>query len=589
MRLKRTHRCGELRREDAGKTVVLSGWIASKREMGAFNFIVLRDRTGITQTVFNPKQAPTLADSLQDLRAEDVISISGIVIARPENMVNPDMATGDVEVEMREIEVLSKADVTPFEIHDDIHVSEDLRLRHRYLDLRRPRMNRNITFRHEVAQIVRNVLNDAQFVEIETPVLMKSTPEGARDFLVPSRMHPGYFYALPQSPQIYKQILMMSGMDRYYQIVKCFRDEDLRKDRQPEFTQIDIEMSFVDADDVMAMAESLTKAVFRRAMDLDIATPIPRMTYFEAMNRYGSDKPDLRFDVAIENVKPCFSESSFKVFQNAFDHELEIAAIVAPGTADYSRKQIDALVDLAKRHGGGGLVHLKMTAEGWQSPVLKFLSNAELDRLQEQVKPPVGSMVLIAVDSWLTSRTVLGAIRNHLAHVHNWIDESIWDLRWITDFPMFERDAESGRLHSMHHPFTMPDVDSPDELDTNPLAVNSIAYDLVLNGNEIAGGSLRIYRSDIQEKIFELLDMDATEREAKFGFLLDALKFGVPPHGGIAFGFDRLIMLLRNAASIRDVIAFPKTQSGQSLMDQAPSEIDTTQLTELGLKAQENK
>ncbi len=582
MELKRTHTCGECTANHVGLDVVLSGWVESKRNMGSQTFLVLRDRYGITQAYFDQQNAD-LVEIAKKLHAEDVISLKGTVIKRPDNMINSEMATGEIELSVSAIEVLNRAEITPFEVSDKIEISEDNRLKYRYLDLRRPSMQNKMILRHRVAKLTRDYFDRHNFIEIETPVLMKSTPEGARDFLVPSRMHHGHFYALPQSPQIYKQILMASGMDRYFQIVKCFRDEDLRKDRQPEFTQIDVEMSFMDMDQIMAMAEGLMIDIFDQILGLSLKPNFKRLTYFDAMNRFGSDKPDTRFAMEIVDVKSCFQSSEFKVFQSAVENNLDIVAIVAPNRADYSRKQIDQKVDLAKKYGAKGLVHFKFMNGEFESPVTKFLAPDELGKLKKVLQPTEGDLVFIACDTWDISRNSLGALRLAMAEECQLIEPNTWDVLWVTDFPMFEYLPETDSYQAMHHPFTAPKISSVSELNNKLESLTAIAYDLVLNGNEIAGGSVRIHDRDIQRKIFQLLKLNDSEQKEKFGFLLDAFKYGAPPHGGFAFGFDRLVMLLAGETSIREVIAFPKTQRAQSLMDNAPSEVAEEQLNELSL------
>ena len=581
MKLKRTHTCGCANLDMVGQTVTLSGWVNDKRNLGGLTFIVIRDRYGITQLYFDPEKDTILAEQANSLRSEDVISVKGEIIARPADMRNPNMKTGDIEILGQELEIINRSKVTPFEIHDNIEISEENRLKYRYLDLRRPSMQSNLILRHQVAQRVRAYFNAEDFIEIETPTLMKSTPEGARDFLVPSRVHNGKFYALPQSPQLYKQILMASGMDRYYQIVKCFRDEDLRKDRQPEFTQIDVEMSFMDQDEIMAMAEGLMIDIFDSVLGKPLEAGFKRLTYHEAMSRFGSDKPDTRFGLEIKDIKPCVESSEFKVFKHVIETGGAISAILAPNCADYSRKKIDKLVDIAKQHGAGGLVHFKMKNGTLEGPVTKFLSETEITALITHLQPQENDLVLVSSDTWLTVSNVLGALRLHIAEVESLIPEDTWDVLWVTDFPMFEEDEE--RMVSMHHPFTMPNETDIEKIKADPLNITAAAYDLVLNGNEIAGGSLRIFNKELQSAVFEMLKISPDEAQEKFGFLLDAFEYGAPPHGGFAFGFDRLVMLLAQENSIREVIAFPKNQSAVSLMDAAPSPVDNDQLGDLGI------
>ncbi|MCB0278244.1 MAG: aspartate--tRNA ligase, partial [Calditrichaeota bacterium] len=522
--------------------------------------------------------------SAESLKVEDVISIRGSVNARPTEMINKKMSTGEIEIQIEELEILNQAKILPFEIHDEIHISEENRLKYRYLDLRRSKMQSNLILRHKAAKAVRDFMDSENFLEVETPILMKSTPEGARDFLVPSRIHPGHFYALPQSPQTYKQLLMVSGFDRYFQIVKCFRDEDLRKDRQPEFTQIDVETSFLDQTQIMELAEQLMIHLFKTCLNVTISGPFKQLTYQEAMERYGSDKPDTRFAMELMSINDCFAESQFNVFKSVIESNGSIVAIKVPDAADFSRKQIDQLVDYAKKFKAKGLVHFKYKNGQIESPVLKFLSEPEVKLLVDKLQPDENDLILVSCDTWLIAHTVAGALRQHLAEELKLIDNSKWDFLWVTDFPMFEYDDEEKRYFAMHHPFTMPNVETAAEIGDDASAINAKAYDLVLNGNEVAGGSLRIYDREIQERVFSLLKLTKEEAVEKFGFLMSALEYGAPPHGGFAVGFDRLIMLMAGETSIREVIAFPKTQSAQSLMDNAPSEIDEEQLKALHIR-----
>jgi len=581
---KRTHTCGDLRQAHAGLQVTLTGWVHSRRDLGGVVFIDLRDRYGKTQVVFNPQTHPSVHKVAGDLRSEYVISVSGTVSPRPAGMVNPSMPTGAVEVLAGELTLLAKAETTPFPIEDEIDVHEEMRLQYRYLDLRRAPMQRNLLTRHAMYLTTRKYFDELKFVEVETPVLMKSTPEGARDYLVPSRVHHGKFYALPQSPQTYKQILMVAGMDRYFQIVKCFRDEDLRADRQPEFTQIDVEMSFVGEEEVRAVVEGLMVRLFKAIKGIDIPLPFPRLTYREAMETYGSDKPDTRFDLRFATVSDLVASSGFKVFSETINKGGVVAGFVAPGCGSYSRSQLDGLTDLAKSLGAGGLVWARVTEKGVESPVEKFLGQETFLAVKARAGAKPGDLILLVSDTWSKAYTVLGALRLELARRIGLIDETKYHLLWVTDFPMFEYDESEKRFVAMHHPFTSPKSEDLHLLESNPAAARARAYDLVLNGSEIAGGSIRIHDRELQSKVFALLGIDAEQAKRKFGFMLEAFRYGAPPHGGIAFGFDRICMLLTGGKSIRDVIAFPKTTSATSLMDDSPSEVDQRQLNELHIK-----
>lgn len=581
---KRTHTCGELRSSHIGTSITLTGWVDTRRDLGGVIFIDLRDRYGKTQVVFNPKHSETIHALAKELRTEFVISVSGKVEKRPDGTENNKLATGDIDVLADDLTILNRAETTPFPIEEKLDTNEDLRLKYRYLDLRREPMQKNLLLRHQMYQITRRYFDEHQFVEVETPVLMKSTPEGARDFLVPSRINPGKFYALPQSPQTYKQILMVAGYDRYFQIVKCFRDEDLRADRQLEFTQIDVEMSFVDELDIQTIVEGLMKRFMKEIKGIDVATPFPRLTYKDAMEGYGSDKPDLRFGLKFTDFSSLVKDSGFKVFTENVKKGGVVAGFSIPGGASYTRNQMDNLVDFTKSLGVGGLAYIKLTEKGIESAIEKFLGNELCVKICEAAGAHVGDTVLIVSDTWQKTYTTLGVLRLEMAKRLNLIDENSWNLHWVVDFPMFEYSEEEKRHVAMHHPFTSPKPEDAHLLDSDATKARARAYDLVMNGNEVAGGSIRIYDSALQSKVFSLLGIGPEEAKMKFGFMLDAFKYGAPPHGGIAFGFDRLAMLFAGAKSIRDVIAFPKTASGVSLMDENPSSVDQKQLDELHIR-----
>lgn len=581
---KRTHTCGELRGPDAGKHVTVTGWVDFQRDLGGVIFVVVRDRYGKTQAVFNPQHDGQLHQTASSLRSEDVVSISGKVNNRPDGMMNPKMPTGEIDIAAEELQVISRADVPPFGILDDLNASEELRLQYRYLDLRRPAMQRNFLTRHRMYQIARKYYDELNFIEIETPILMKSTPEGARDYLVPSRVHHGKFYALPQSPQTYKQLLMVAGMDRYFQIVKCFRDEDLRADRQPEFTQIDVEMSFVDEEEIYRVTEGLMKRFFRELKGIDIPLPLPRLTYMEAMESYGSDKPDMRFDLKFVKLNDIVKDSGFKVFADMVKKNGTVAGFAAHGCADYSRSQLDILTDFAKKSGASGLVWIKVTSDKIESPIEKFIGSDKLKEIKAKMNGKDGDLILLIADMGQKAYSILGSLRLEMGRRLNLLDDSKVNLLWVTDFPMFEYDENEKRYVAVHHPFTSPKSEDVSLLESDPSIARARAYDLVLNGNEIAGGSIRIHDRELQSKVFSLLGIDEDQALKKFGFLLEAFRYGAPPHGGIAFGFDRICMLLTGEKSIRDVIAFPKTTSATSLMDESPSEVDETQLKELHIK-----
>lgn len=582
--LKRTHYCGEVNESLLGQEVVIMGWVQHRRDHGGLVFIDLRDRTGLLQTVFNPQEDETTHAKSHDVRSEYVLALRGVVRSRPEEMFNPNLKTGKVEVFIRELRVLNTANTPPFMVEDHADVNENVRLKYRYIDMRRPSVMNNFILRHQVASVTRNYFADNGFLEIETPVLTKSTPEGARDYLVPSRVNQGSFFALPQSPQLFKQLLMVAGMDRYCQIVKCFRDEDLRADRQPEFTQVDLEMSFVEQEDVLEILEGYICKVFKEVKGLDLPRPFPRLTYDDSMRRFGNDRPDLRYGLEIVELSEVLAKSEAKVFAEALSRGGCIRGINAPGAASFSRKQLDDLVAYAITMGAKGLAWIKITAEGWQGPLVKFLTEEEKAALAKTLKAEIGDVIFFAADTVKIVTNVLGYVRSRLAQELNLIDDSVFNLTWVTDFPMFEYDPEGKRWAAVHHPFTSPRDEDLEFLESDPAKVRAKAYDLVLNGNEIGGGSIRIHRSDVQALVFKALGIGKEEAEEKFGFLLEALAFGAPPHGGCAFGLDRLVMILTGAPSLRDVIAFPKTQKAICLMTEAPGEVDGRQLKELGIR-----
>lgn len=582
--MKRTHTCGQLRKADSGTEAVLSGWVQTRRDHGNLIFIDLRDREGVTQVAFNPALAPEAHQAAKELRSEFVVTVAGKVLDRPEGTVNPDLATGAVELHASGLEILNTATTPPFPIEDDASVSEALKLKYRYLDLRRPAMLGNLKLRAETVRVIRSYLEENRFIEVETPSLTKSTPEGARDFLIPSRLSPGNFYALPQSPQLFKQILMVSGIERYYQVVRCFRDEDLRADRQPEFTQVDLEMSFVDQEDIIGLMEGMFARLFLAVKGVRLETPFPRLTHAEAMDRFGTDKPDLRFGLELRDVSDRFRGQPFKVFESVLSKGGAVKGLNLPGRSDLSRKELDDLIRTATECGAKGLVWIKVTQGGFESPTVKFFDPESLKATAGELGAVPGDLMLLVADRRAAADAVLGSLRLRLADRFGLVKPGEFRLAWITDFPLLEFDDEEKRYVARHHPFTSPaDEDIPD-LEKRPDGVRAKAYDLVLNGTEIGGGSIRIHRRDLQDRVFELLGIPRKEAEDKFGFLLQALEFGAPPHGGIALGLDRLIMFLAGCDSIRDAIAFPKTQKGVCLLSDAPAPVSERQLKELKLK-----
>lgn len=585
--MKRTHRCAELTVAENGKEVCLMGWVQRRRDLGALVFVTLRDRSGIIQVVFNSDTNPELHEKALQVRSEFVLAVRGVLQQRSPEAVNKNMPTGELEVIATELRILSKSETPPFHIEEDSGANEVLRLKYRYLDLRRPDLQKKLILRHRIAKIARDYYDVNGFIEIETPVLGRSTPEGARDYLVPSRVHPGKFYALPQSPQLFKQLLMVSGFDRYIQITKCFRDEDLRADRQPEFTQIDLEMSFVDVEDVIKVNEGFIQKLFKETLNLDIPVPFKRLTFQEAMTRYGSDKPDTRFDMELVDISDIARTSGFKVFADAVANSGSVRAINAKGGGNFSRKEIDALGEVVKTYKAKGLAWIVVEENGIKSPIAKFLSEDETSSLINRLKAVTGDLLLFVADKDEVVCDALGHLRLVLGEKLNLIDHDIYDVLWVTEFPLLERDEEENRWVAKHHPFTSPMDEDIEYLDADPGRVRAKAYDIVINGYEVGGGSIRIHNQELQQKMFNTIGFTDEQAKERFGFLLDAFRFGTPPHGGLAFGLDRLVMLFAKTDNIKDVIAFPKVQNASDLMTNAPDTVDDKQLDELKIKTVE--
>lgn len=582
MLIKRTHFCGVLNKNNIGEEVSLNGWVAKQRSLGSLIFVDLRDKTGIVQIVFDDSIPQEIFEVADRLRSEFVIGLTGVV--RERSSKNPDLATGEIEVVAKDLVLYSESETPPIYVKDDDNVDYNLRMKYRYLELRKNKMQRILKMRHDITNVTRQYFYGEGFTEVETPNLIKSTPEGARDYLVPSRVNPGMFYALPQSPQLFKQLLMVSGLDRYIQIARCFRDEDLRSDRQPEFTQIDLEMSFVDMDDVLAIQEGYLKKLFHDIKGVDIKLPLRRMSYQDAMERFGSDKPDLRFGFELKDISELVKGTEFQVFSNALSSGGSVRGICIDNASDkFSRKDIDKLTENAKHYGAKGLVWIRIEADEIKSSVNKFFSQEELAEMAKAFDAKANDLILIAADKNKVVFDTLGFLRRHVADILGLLDDSNYELLWVTDFPMFEKDEETGALKPMHHPFTHPKTDEIPMLDEDPSKVNAYAYDIVINGYEAGGGSIRIHEADLQNKMFKILGLSEEDCQQKFGFLMDAFKYGAPPHGGIAYGLDRLVMLLTEDLDIRDVVAFPKNQKAQCLLSGAPAEVDCEQLKELSI------
>ncbi|MBN3556274.1 aspartate--tRNA ligase [Fictibacillus nanhaiensis] len=580
----RTHQCGKITEQFIGEKVTITGWVQKRRDLGGLIFIDLRDRSGVVQIVFSPEVSAEALETAEKVRSEYVLTITGNVLERDPSTVNPAMNTGKIEISGEEVKILNSAKTPPFSISEDMDITEDIRLKYRYLDLRRPVMQETMKMRHEVTRYIRNFLENDEFMEMETPMLTKSTPEGARDYLVPSRVHPGEFYALPQSPQLFKQLLMVSGFEKYYQIVRCFRDEDLRADRQPEFTQVDIETSFMGQEPLLAMMEEMMTGLLKKVKGVEIPKPFPRMTYKEAMDRYGSDKPDIRFGLELIDVSEIVKESGFKVFAAAVENGGQVKAINVKGkAASYSRKDIDGLTEFTARYGAKGLAWMKVEAEGLKGPISKFFNEEDAANLTSALKAEEGDLLLFVADKPSVVADSLGALRQKLGKDLDLIDQTKFNFLWVVDFPLVEYDEDADRFVALHHPFTMPKTEDLHLMDSNPAEVRAQAYDLVLNGYELGGGSQRIYQRDVQEKMFKTLGFTEEAAREEFGFLLEAFEYGTPPHGGIALGLDRMVMLLAGRTNLRDTIAFPKTASASCLLTNAPSQVNEKQLDELHL------